>query len=109
MIKPTVGRIVNYWPSHLDLEPIPVPFTYYPGSHPCAAQIAFVWSDTCVNLSIVDHAGVLHSRTSVPLYHGDGPRPVGAYCEWMDYQKGQAAKAEQLEAKVATLEMKPGT
>jgi hypothetical protein len=45
-----------------------------------------------------DAGGNLFPRTSVWLRQDDDPPPTGMYCEWMPYQKGQAAKTEALEA-----------
>jgi hypothetical protein len=89
MIKPTVGRVVWY---HAPLPPN--------HDQPNAALVAFVWSDTCVNLAVFDSDGVTSHQTSVYLWQGDGPRPSSSYCEWMPYQQGQAAKTEALEAKL---------
>jgi hypothetical protein len=51
-MKPTPGRIVNYFDSV--------------GTH--VAIITKVWSDTCVNLSVIrDGAGSFDCRTSVLL------------------------------------------
>ena len=84
MIKPTVGRVVLYSP--LDAE-----------SHVRhAAIIAHVWSDTTVSLAVFDSNGIPYNRTSVFLYQ-DGLKPSSNFCEWMEYQKGQAAKTEALE------------
>jgi len=93
MIKPTVGRVVWYRPNaHDDL---------YGSDQPLAAHVAYVWSDTMVNLMVIDHNGGTHPRTSVVLRHGESSPPGGqSYCEWMPYQKGQAAKAEALEQKL---------
>lgn len=96
MIKPTVGRVLWYYPAPTDN------LVGNDGSQPLAAIIAHVWSDTCVNLSVFDANGDAHSRTSVLLVHDDHPAPASNYAEWMPYQKGQAAKTEQLEAQVAT-------
>ena len=91
MIKPTVGRVVWYHPG---------PQEDHHGET-LAAHIAHVWSDTCVNLMVIDPNGNPFNRTSVFLYQGDTDRPSSQYAEWMPYQKGQAAKTEALEAKVA--------
>jgi hypothetical protein len=95
MIKPTIGRVVWYHPhsfqASADFAPTPI----------CAAIVAFVHSDHCVNLAVFDANGNSHSRTSVTLIQdGAEPSEGGNYCEWMPYQKGQAAKAESLEAKL---------
>lgn len=84
-IKPTVGRVVWYYPSKND------PGVQLPGQ-PHAASVAAVHNDSCVNLSIVDSNGVSYSKTSVLLYQGDGPKPDSDYAEWMPYQVGQAKK-----------------
>lgn len=48
-MKPTVGRIVHYVNEN--------------GEH-CAAIVAKVWSDTCVNLTLFTPNGGTESRTS---------------------------------------------
>jgi hypothetical protein len=98
MIKPTVGRVVWFWPSS---EP-PPQFCLKDRSQPCSAQIAYVFSntDTHVNLSVSDHAGQHWAYENVLLWQGDGERPGGRFCEWMPYQKGQAAKTEALEQQI---------
>lgn len=88
MIKPSVGRIVWYHPSTFGGENLA-----RHSEQPLAAIVAFVWNDRMVNLTVVDHNGKTSARTSVPLVQDDEPPPLGAYCEWMPYQKGQAAKA----------------
>lgn len=89
MITPTVGRVVLFHQA-------------VPHDQPYAATIAYVHSDRMVNLSVVDHSGVQFGTTSVPLLQDGDPVPEnGYYCEWMPYQKGQAAKAEELEKKLS--------
>ena len=89
MIKPTVGRVVLFTPPSNAAES---GFTGYSGQ-PMAALIAYVWSDYLVNLHVIDHSGVGHSRTSVPLVQEGDPKPeFGYYCEWMPYQIGQAKR-----------------
>lgn len=93
MIEPTVGRVVLYRPMLNDGHVIDP-------DKPMAATISYVWSDHMVNLSIVDHDGVQFSKTSVTLVQDDQLVDPGE-CEWMPYQKGQAAKTEALENKLA--------
>lgn len=98
MIKPTVGRVVLFYP---DLS--------FPSAgeigQPLAATIAFVHSDTCVNLCVVDANGVTCPQTSVFLRQDDAIAPENVrYCEWMPFQKGQAERAEQLESHITRLE-----
>lgn len=92
MIKPTVGRVVWYWPSAVQAGT--------DTSQPLAATVVYVWSDRMVNLSVTDHDGRQFGVTSVPLRQDGDERPSGMFCEWMPYQKGQAAKTEALEAKL---------
>jgi len=87
MIKPTIGRVVWYHPS--ELEGI--------SDQPLAALVAYVWSDTLVNLAVFDSNGTSSGRTSVFLFQGDGERPASCFAEWMPYQLGQAAKTEAAE------------
>lgn len=89
MITPTVGRVVWFHPeANMD--------------QPYAAIIAHIWSDRCVNLAYFDANGNSRSATSVPLVQDEDrfAGPDAFYCEWMPYQKGQAAKTEQLQAVV---------
>ena len=84
MIKPTIGRIVWFTPmgiAHMQ--------------QPYAAIVCHVWSDRCVNLAVFDQNGIVEQHTSVTLVQDDDERPDGGrYCEWMPYQKGQAAKVD---------------
>ena len=94
MIKPTIGRVVWFYPKGSNPEDQPLP-----------ALVAHVWSDTCVNLGIFDANGnaMANPPTSVLLVHDGMEVPSGGlYCTWMPYQKGQAAKYEALEAKTAS-------
>lgn len=83
MIEPTVGRVVWFYP--------------LAGGGPLAAIVCKAHSATCVNLTVSREDGLtiglehVHLKQDVEEY----PRP---YCEWMSYQKDQAAKTEQLEA-----------
>lgn len=96
VIKPTVGRRVWYWPSDYDrglLEHKPsTVMTASDDKQPCDAGVAYVWNDRMVNLTVADHNGVMHQRTSVQLVQeGDPPPPPGgSYAVWMPYQQGQA-------------------
>jgi hypothetical protein len=96
VIKPTVGRVVLYHPAANAAE------GGFASAETCAAIVAHVWSDNCVNLAVFDANGVAHSRTSVYLLQDGNERPSSSYCEWMPYQKGQAAKTEALEKQLAS-------
>lgn len=89
VIKPTVGRIVWYYENGDQRRASESPY---------AAQVAYVHSDSCVNLGYLDHNGVALSATSVRLVQDGATAPEwGAFCEWMPFQKGQAAKTKAVE------------
>lgn len=92
-IPPTVGRVVWFYPS---LNTGEAGFEQNLDGEPLAAIIARVWSDQLVNLTVFDAAGRAHTRTSVALVQdlGTKDRPAIAFCTWMPFQKGQAAKQE---------------
>lgn len=81
MIEPTLGRVVHYHPKD------------EPGERH-AAMIAKVNADGTVNLGCLTDNGVHYSAQNVTLVQ-DG-EPNTGQCEWMAYQKGQAAKTEEL-------------
>ncbi|MGC8384997.1 hypothetical protein ACP3P8_23205 [Pseudomonas aeruginosa] len=95
MIKPTVGRVLWFWPSPEDrcarIE-----------GQPLAAIVAHAWSDTCVNLAYFDANGVHRHKTSVLLVQEGAQRPAAGFAEWMPYQKGQAAKTEAVQREALT-------
>lgn len=81
-IKPTVGRVVWYWLGGTTKQ-----------AQPFAAIIAFVLSDSRVNLSVIDPDGGQHGEQDVPLIQEEEEKPGYGinYCEWMPYQKQVAA------------------
>lgn len=96
MIAPTPGRIVWYTPGPNDPTPI------FKGE-PLAATVARVINDREVNLTVNRADGITYGRHNVRLLQDDDKRPSeGPYCEWMPYQKGQAAKTEAAEAAART-------
>lgn len=98
MIHPTIGRRVWFWPSDYDqgktsVQP-PTVMTSC-GDQPMDAGIAFVHNERLVNVTVADHLGKPHVRTSVKLLQeGDEPVPGMSFCTWMPYQPGQAKAAE---------------
>lgn len=86
MIKPTIGRVMWFWWDDIA--------TRDANALPCAALVTFVHSDDCVNLAVFDRNSDARPMQAVQLWNGDGPRPRSFHCEWMPYQKGQAAKVE---------------
>lgn len=97
VIKPTIGRRVWYWPSAHDRGELMYPpdstIRQSDQTQPCDAGIVYVHSDRMVNLTVADHNGVMHQRTSVILRQPGEKEPLGAYAEWMPYQMGQAKQA----------------
>jgi hypothetical protein len=91
MIKPTVGRVVHYFQS--------------PKHDPQAAIITCVHNDRIVNLAVFASDGGHAGHTSVTLAQ-DADQPSGPHARWMEYQRGQAQKTEQLEKKLAAIEGK---
>jgi hypothetical protein len=99
MIKPTVGRVVWFRPYPLIQDG---GFIYHGNGEPLAAIVTHVWNDQMVNLVVFDSNGSSHSRTSVKLMQdGEDTSMYHSYAEWMPYQKGQAAKTEQLEQRLS--------
>lgn len=90
MIVPTVGRVVWF-------------YKYSAEGHkgPLAAHVAFVHSDTMLNLMVIDENGNPRSETSVRLVQEGEECPQADYACWMPYQKGQAQKTEALEKKLS--------
>lgn len=82
MIKPTIGRVVWYWPNGRQPD----------GAQPYAASVAYVQSDTRVNLGWLDHDGFSLFAKDVYLQQEGNPEPAPKvpYAEWMPYQIGQA-------------------
>lgn len=81
IITPTVGRVVWY---HNAAQ-----------QGPFSAMIASVHSPRLVTLGGFDVDGTPFSATNVPLVQDGENPPLGSWCEWMPYQKGQAAKTDE--------------
>jgi hypothetical protein len=98
MIKPTVGRMVWFYPQ----GPLPPGFIYHDIKQPCAAQVAYVApNETELNLLVLDQNAIAHPVTQVPLVQEGEPKPEGqSFCAWMPYQIGQA-KQQSAAAPVA--------
>lgn len=94
IIKPTVGRVVLFTPAKGDTN-------VAMDGGPCAALVTKVWNDRMVNLAVFDANGQHFAKTSVTLVQEGDRKPDGYFAEWMEYQKGQAQKAEQLERQLA--------
>jgi hypothetical protein len=103
MIKPTVGRVVLVMfaagmAASLPGYAIPSEGTPVPG------LIAFVHSDTCINVAAFDCNGTTMPLTSVRLIQPDEERPAtGYWAEWMPYQVDQAKKVKEIEKNAAAI------
>jgi hypothetical protein len=54
---------------------------------------AYVHGERLINITVADHNGNMHKRTSVTLVQeGDAIPQGGGYCTWMPYQVSQAKK-----------------
>lgn len=96
MIEPTIGRVVLFWPTLAYARDKGM--AYEDSGKPLPALITYVHNLRMVNLAVFDQNGENYPVTSVPLFQDGEPVPNGGfYCEWMPYQKGQAAKTEALE------------
>lgn len=100
VITPTIGRRIWYVPSTYDRGGMKdKPSTIIEGSstQPCDAGVVFVHSDRLVNLSVTDHNGNLHKRTSVTLYQpGDTiTHADGGYAVWMEQLLELHGEAQQ--------------
>ena len=93
MIKPTIGRKLWYWETRQCFEEAAlVNFDHETGPQPQDASVCYVFSDRCVNLSVVDHNGTPRSVTSVVLMQEGDAIPDGRFATWMPYQIGQAKR-----------------
>jgi len=77
VIKPTIGRVVLYNDGKSD--------------QPCAAQIAYVHNDSCINISYIDQFGNSLKALNVKL-NDTQDTPLVGECGWMPYQMEQAKK-----------------
>lgn len=66
MQKPSVGRIVHYYPSENE------PHLFAEVGEPVAAIITRVWTDECVNLQLFTNSGRTPHLTSRCRGEGDG-------------------------------------
>lgn len=96
MIKPTVGRVVWFFDNGSDTNPKAAMITHVPND------------DRKVDLIVFRRGHVGDAVLNVTLVQAkDETVPGGPRCEWMPYQKGQAAKTEMLEAAVKAAPVTP--
>lgn len=73
-VKPTVGRIVNYYPSKNDPN--------HNSAEVLPAIIVRVWSNEVVNLKVINDGEVDFWKTSVALLPEDTFNPNGSMWSW---------------------------
>lgn len=92
MIKPTVGRVVWFWPMLGEAQQLGL--TINDPAQPFAATVTYVWNDRLVNLSIVDHNGKQFGKTGVSLLQEGDIQSHWGRATWMPYQQAQAKKVD---------------
>jgi hypothetical protein len=96
-IKPTVGRNILFFAEAAQLQE----------NNPRAAIVTNVNADGTINICSFAHNGFPIPHTGVRLVQDGDPNPptpeyFELHCQWMSYQIGQAAKMEELQAKLNT-------
>ena len=86
MIKPTIGRVVWYYPENAQLSDQPFP-----------ALVCYVHSDEIINVAGFDANGLQFAKTSVPLIQDEAKyrEQKNRFACWMPYQKAQAEKTDK--------------
>jgi hypothetical protein len=87
MIKPTIGRVVWFYPDGTASRDA--------GEQPNSAMVAFVHNDRLINIGYLDHNGLpRHATSQRLLQEGDDEpsSPTAPFCCWMPFQVGQAKK-----------------
>jgi hypothetical protein len=88
-IEPTIGRIVWFFP--------PIDGGRHEDGQPFGSLVAGVNDDGTINLLVAARDGSPYGAANIPLLQdGDAIDQDTAHAVWMPYQKGQAAKTEQL-------------
>jgi len=98
-IMPIIGLALWYIPSTYDRGGMldkPSTIMQASSDKPCEARIAYVHSERLVNLSVTDHNGNVHQRTSVTLYRPGDDIPVDSgFALWKEDQVKQAEPKRQ--------------
>lgn len=96
IIKPTIGQKVWFWPngSHIGVPCQAQPQCQDP-AQAMDATIVLVHAEHCVNLLVIDHAGISWPVCSVFLQQEGDETPKGMYAQWTPYQAGRAKKDAQ--------------
>jgi hypothetical protein len=85
MPQPTVGRVVYYEPTDLELQS---PVIARASDTPFRADVVHPNSDNTVNLLVSDHFGRTYTALSVPFNDSASGNPGEAH--WMPYQVAAA-------------------
>lgn len=106
-IVPTIGRKLYFYPEHpgetakrLDDQPLDATIVYVLPLGPGSTRYF-------VNLLVIDHNGMAHTRLSIPLVQDEDVNPEGInYCKWMPFQVSQA-KVQEAPATIQPLNIDP--
>lgn len=90
MTAPTIGRVVYYRPSTLELQDPAI--TSLNPSEPFRADVCFVNPDGSVNLTVCDHNGRDFTATGIPFFEAQATIDT-PHAHWMPYQVATAAVA----------------
>lgn len=91
IISPTIGRVVWVFRTMGSRDV----------NQPEVGLVTYVWNDHMINVAGFDANGMPFQLTSLALVQPEEPKPEHSFAAWMPYQKGQAAKTEQLEQKLS--------
>lgn len=87
--SPTIGRRLWYRPSLADLQ---AGLVQVDADQAFDAGVVHVKDAATVTLHVTDHRGNTSVRVDTHLLaDGEAAPELGGYCEWMPYQKAQAA------------------
>ena len=94
MIVPSIGRKVWFRPVAGEHPGMVI----FGGEQALDATVVYVWNKRMVNLLVRDHEGREYPVSNVTLVQEGDSIPENSFCEWMPYQRGQAAKVEELQS-----------
>lgn len=105
MITPTPGRVLWVFSNGNQYDATGKAFSISDPDQPLAAIVAFVHSETVVNVAAFDHLGRACRFSSIPIIDQCEDKPeTGVYACWMPCQLGQAQRAAEAEARAEAAE-----